>query len=281
MKEEKSNIIEIDPKLLLSLNMMGFGKILSERLVEFYGEEKLKKILSTNIYQIVEVEGISFGRVDKAASILNYDKNDERRQKAAILYVLTNAQNYGHTYLPKFLIRKELKKLKIYLKDLNKILEELEEERKIVVAEGERFYIYWLEHMEAQTSSIIKERGKFKNNLRIKYEIPEYFDESQKAAVKKLLKGENISILTGGPGTGKTTITKFICETLRKNSLSFKLCAPTGKAAKRLEEATNEKAQTIHRLFKAGMFGQWHYNCLLYTSPSPRDLSTSRMPSSA
>ena len=238
--------------------------------LSIYNEYKSNtmKIIDTNIYQLsYNLSDIPFLKIDKAAHLLNINADDDRRVKAATLYVMKKLiyQN-GDSFLSKEVIINNVNKfLDTSYDNYDAIFKQLEEADYIVI-DGEDYYLeeIWkaeeniTERLYDMASKPIK-KPKNINNLLTELEkinSIEYNDE-QKKAIKKALEN-NILIITGGPGTGKTTIIKAITELYQHiNKLDYDefteklaLLAPTGRASKRMSESTFLPASTIHRFLK-------------------------------
>jgi len=228
------------------------------------------RIIENDIYRIIDdVDDINFSKVDEIAINLNEDKHNINRIKACIIYIMKNLSfRNGDTYLSYGEIYEGLS---FYLKeDINndlfdEAISELDGELKIKI-EDDRYYIFDDYEAEEYIASKInylinKDTTKYKNiDLRVKELEDKYgieYSDKQKEAIIKALEN-NILIVTGGPGTGKTTIIKAIVDLYKLlNKFSDKdlvnniaLLAPTGRASKRMSEATNLPASTIHRFLK-------------------------------
>jgi exodeoxyribonuclease V alpha subunit len=157
-------------------------------------------------------------------------------------------------------LKKDLAKQKVNVGDVKSVLADMEVKKKIVVEDG-HYFLAKYHRMEVDVAGIMWERGfvsKAGTHLIMNWAERDgfKFDLDQQCAIETALTS-NTCIITGGPGTGKTTVTKRICDLVEAQDMgSMILCAPTGKAAKRLEEVTGRKAFTIHRAFRAG-FGIW------------------------
>ena len=209
--------------------------------------------------------GVDFKKIDQMALEIGIASNDEKRIESAITYSLAIASNNGNTCVEKQNLIKyvqallgtttsEIETALINLKARAKI--EIENVEEIEWVYLNSFYV--CERNIAQRISIL---NKSKNIKKIKdfdkkfKEEEKHIDitlsEKQKEAIKAV-NDHNVCVITGGPGTGKTTIIKFIIELYKKENKKVVLCAPTGRAAKRMSETTGEDATTIHRLLCLG-----------------------------
>ena len=238
--------------------------------LSIYNEYKsnTQKIIDSNIYQIVyNLPDISFLKVDKAGEALGFDLADSRRVKAAILYIMKKIiyQN-GDSFLSKELIINNVNSfLKIDYDNYDVLFKELEEADYIVI-DGDDYYLEEIWKAEANITERIYNLAnrpvqKHKNLNSLLAELEKInnitYNGEQKEAIIKALES-NILIITGGPGTGKTTIIKAITELYQHlNKLNYDefterlaLLAPTGRASKRMSESTFLPASTIHRFLK-------------------------------
>ncbi len=209
--------------------------------------------------------GVDFKKIDQMALEIGIASNDEKRIESAITYSLAIASNNGNTCVEKQNLIKyvqallgtttsEIETALINLKARAKI--EIENVEEIEWVYLNSFYV--CERNIAQRISIL---NKSKNIKKIKdfdkkfKEEEKHIDitlsEKQKETIK-VVNDNNVCVITGGPGTGKTTIIKFIIELYKKENKKVVLCAPTGRAAKRMSETTGEDATTIHRLLCLG-----------------------------
>ena len=229
------------------------------------GENTIQKI-EENPYILVElVRGVDFKQIDKMALDLGMDYTNPERIANGIKYSLEIVSNNGHTCVQKenlVLFVRELLNISedlietefINLRATDKIvIEEREDEKWVYLAE-----FYKAEFNTAQRLLILKNAKNTKHIQKINKELKlleEKSDiilsEKQIEAIKQI-NDNNVCIITGGPGTGKTTIIKTVLDLYKSKGRKVVLAAPTGRAAKRMEEATCEEAKTLHRLLEIG-----------------------------
>lgn len=269
-------------RIIIQLNQWGFGPQLGMKIYQTYREDTIS-LLTENPFRLIEdVEGIGFSRADELGFKLGITGNHPDRIKAAVLHVLTNASlSEGHVYLDAEHVLPQVKALleqsqreEIPYEAISKAVIEMREESKIS-GEETRLYLPSLYFSEIGIASKIlelisqkKKQQRFsKDEIRKAIgEVEERFDvtyaETQASAIECAL-NSSVMILTGGPGTGKTTVIRGLVEVYAElNGLSLNpkeyakkeepfpivLAAPTGRAAKRLAESTDLPAMTIHRL---------------------------------
>jgi exodeoxyribonuclease V alpha subunit len=208
-------------------------------------------ILHEDPYRLTEVAGVGFARADKIALAADVPPESSRRAQAAAVYALGEAEQQGNSYLPLV----ELTQRTAKLLGLNPDPEVLSEARGLIVDEG-RIYRELTHASELAVAQTLAVRTAAPPHLdHDPGETPpqdegdtELTDE-QWSAVRGAF-GARISVLTGGPGVGKTACTRAIVTEAENANLRIALCAPTGRAARRLEEATGHEAQTIHRMLE-------------------------------
>ena len=255
--------------IIIYLTELGFSMKDAMNIYNFY-KKITKDIIESNIYSILDnIEEIAFTKVDEIAIKEGINLDDKNRVKATIIYIMKNLiYSNGDTYLEYGDI---IKNVELYLKtELNTsyfddCLFELEKDNKIIKY-NEHYYLSSIWKSEDYVANKIvklslmepKNYPKLDNKLlNLEKELNIVYNNKQKEAIKKALTN-SISIITGGPGTGKTTIIKAIVELYTElNKLSYEnamkeiaLLAPTGRASKRMTESTNLQASTIHRFLK-------------------------------
>jgi exodeoxyribonuclease V alpha subunit len=210
-----------------------------------FGERSMA-ILHEDPYRLTEVGGVGFARADKIALAADVPPESSRRAQAAAVFALTEAEQQGHTHLP----LDELGTGTAKLIGLTPDPDVLVEAAGLLVEEG-RVYREATYAAEISVAETLRTRAAGEPVLGHEPgEAPEGdLTDEQWAAVRGAFTSR-ISILTGGPGVGKTVCTKAIVAEARAANATIALCAPTGRAARRLEEATGQEAQTIHRMLE-------------------------------
>ncbi len=252
---------------------------LALKIYKTYGA-RTEEVVKTNPYQLIsDVERVGFQTADKIAQEVGITKDSDFRIRAGIIYTLKEASNKsGHTALPDDILKKELLSLlgfdETYLEKVECNIEDLIflAEIKDYVVDNARFYMLYKSYLTEKTIArrlALLEAAHGDIEVDFSEQIDKFEEmsgiklhEKQREAVSNSL-NSGVHVITGGPGTGKTTIIKCILHILKFLKLSYQLCAPTGRAAKRMGEATGEEAKTIHRLldldFKDGK-GYFTYN---------------------
>ena len=207
------------------------------------------------------VNNIGFKAVDELGKQLNIDRNNDARLKAGIIYCLSEIMLAGHTCIEKdILIEYSCKVLGVNRESIKNTLISLVMGDKLAVdirEEAEYVYKKSMYIAEKNIATYIGQKSKdkvSKKNYDKKIEVVSeneniVLSDTQKKAIDTCL-NNNVSVITGGPGTGKTTIIKCIIDILENEKKSYVLCAPTGRAAKRITETTGKKAKTLHRLLE-------------------------------
>ncbi len=221
-------------------------------------------LVSNNPYILSDINGFTFKLADEIAIKLNYPKNSGNRIKSYLKYVLMNAAySSGHTFLPQpMLIANAKANLELSETDILDALSDLLLEGSLVkdkLDEFDAIYHSTLFEAELKVSEILKELSSVyfsEKDFEIEKVINQVeeesgitLDEIQKKAVLSTFTN-SVMVITGGPGTGKTTIISTIIRSMEKMNMRVKLTAPTGRAAKRISEVTGKDAKTIHRLLE-------------------------------
>lgn len=239
----------------ISLNLA--VKIYRQYGIEIYG------ILKENPYRLADdIQGVGFKIADEIAAKAGIRTDSDFRIRSGILYALLQASGEGHTYLPKEeLTERTARLLEIEPEYIEKHYMDLAMERKVILKEkGEKVQVFAASYymMEANTAAMLKE-------LDLRYEVPKRemedrirrieeqsgmeLDELQKRAVEEAVQN-GLFVLTGGPGTGKTTTINTIIRYFELEGMDICLAAPTGRAAKRMSETSGYEAKTIHRMLE-------------------------------
>lgn len=238
---------------LLYLQGLNISFNLSNKIYKAYGDNTIS-IVKTNPYKLSEdISGIGFVMADNIAMNMQMKNDSKFRISAAISYILKNdAEMSGSCALKKEdLLNKTFDLIKV---DKNKINEQINEDllkSKIqIIKIGEDEFVYDRDIYKAEKSCAINlsrlQNEKYIFDVKINEDF-DAFSKEQEIAIKEAF-NNMLLVITGGPGTGKTTIIKAICNILNEHNLKFNLAAPTGRAAKRMQESTENVAFTIHRL---------------------------------
>ena len=249
-------------KAMIYLQKYGISTTLAAKIYKQYGQ-KVYHILEENPYQIADdVQGVGFKTADEIAMRIGIHTDSDYRIRSGIFYALLQGVAEGHIYLPEeILLRRTAALLEVEISDIQKYLMDLSIEKKIVLKQTEqgiRVYPSNYYYMELNTAKMLHDLNihadidiaYVSNRLQLIEQDAELsLDEMQRQAVIEAAK-HGILVLTGGPGTGKTTTINAMIQYFGSQGLDILLAAPTGRAAKRMTEATGYEAQTIHRLLE-------------------------------
>ncbi|MZT65661.1 MULTISPECIES: SF1B family DNA helicase RecD2 [Blautia] len=249
-------------KAMMFLQKYGISLNLGARIYQKYGET-VYSVLQENPYRLADdISGIGFKIADEIAYRIGIHTDSDYRIRSGMMYTLLQASRDGHVYLPKEeLFQKSSELLGVDSSYMEKHLMDLSVDRKLVQKEknGEILvYPTLYYYLELNTARMLKELDILypeepemmnKQILQIEKETETVLDEMQKKAVTEAA-CHGLFILTGGPGTGKTTTINAIIRYFEGQGAEIRLAAPTGRAAKRMTEATGYEAQTIHRLLE-------------------------------
>jgi exodeoxyribonuclease V alpha subunit len=236
---------------MVFLHAHGIGQTRAMRLYQKYGQNT-NDIIQSNPYQLIhDLPGFGFLSADKFALSLGINPKSPKRIEAGILDAFSQAKNFGHCFLSALQIKDTLeKKLSIQPALVDPILQELYD-RKILISDHDKIYLRasYLKELFIAKKLIQLSQPLNQNTPSILGDDDLILSDEQILALNTLL-SQNLALLTGGPGVGKTTLIKKIVLSLRASAKRIRLCAPTGKAAKRLSQSTGQEASTIHRLLK-------------------------------
>ena len=254
--EKQKDIKEV----MVFLQGHGVSPAFAAKIYRKYEKESIAKV-KENPYQLADdIWGIGFKTADSIASKMGYEKNDPRRCRSGILYTLNELAEEGHVYAePEQLVEAAVKLLEAGETPVRQALATMMG-AKDVIADNDVIYLppfYYAENGSAKRlQSLLSDNSLFNSDIAAEPEA-EYgsknggivYDEVQQEAIQKALDSK-VMVLTGGPGTGKTTTTQGIIAAFKARHMSILLAAPTGRAAKRMTEATGMEAKTIHRLLE-------------------------------
>ncbi|MCI8309608.1 MAG: AAA family ATPase [Clostridia bacterium] len=248
------------------LEKFGISANNSKKVYDALGKDAVKKI-EDNPYLLVDVVyGVDFYKIDKIALEIGIPKDNDYRIKSGIKYALLTASYNGHLCVQKEnLIEFVTKTLEVSENEIEDNLINLKVQEEIVIEIREDgiswIYLYPLYKVEQNISEKLFALNEARN-----FKFIKDFEEDLKVQEEKLgiklsskqfealnqINTNNVCIITGGPGTGKTTIIKVLLEVYKLHKRKVVLCAPTGRAAKRMSETTGQEAKTIHRLLEIG-----------------------------
>lgn len=254
--EKQKDIKEV----MVFLQGYGVSTAFAAKIYRKYEKDSIAKV-KENPYQLADdIWGIGFKTADGIASKMGYEKNDPRRCRSGILYTLNELAEEGHVYAePEQLVDAAVKLLEADESPVRQALASMIEANDVVL-DNEVIYLPPFYHAEngsaKRLQSLLSDTSLFNADIAAEPKA-EYgakpggivYDNVQQAAIQKALDSK-VMVLTGGPGTGKTTTTQGIIEAFKARHMSILLAAPTGRAAKRMTEATGMEAKTIHRLLE-------------------------------
>ncbi|MEE1314191.1 MAG: ATP-dependent RecD-like DNA helicase [Faecalimonas sp.] len=283
-------------KAMIYLQKYGITLALAAKIYEHYGN-LVYRVLEENPYQLADhVAGVGFKTADEIAARIGIHSDSDYRIRSGIFYVLLQAVTDGHIYLPKEeLLQRATALLEVEISGIEQYLMDLSMEKKVVLKQVEterlqepcpennysyvretvmetRVYAAQYYYMELNTAKML-------HDLQLRYDVSELLiekrlmeleregelelDEMQRVAVKEAVKN-GVFVLTGGPGTGKTTTTNAMIRFFESEGLDIFLAAPTGRAAKRMSEATGCEARTIHRMLELSYIPEGNDNRMQY-----------------
>ena len=249
---------------MIFLQKYGISTTLAARIYQHYGQS-VYRVIEENPYQLADhVSGVGFKTADEIAARVGIHADSDYRIRSGIFYTLLQSVNEGHIYLKQsVLLYRTSVLLGVQIDNIEKYLLDLAMEKKIVLKREDenddtRVYSSHYYYMELNTAKML-------HDLNVRYDIAGVtlkhrihaieentelrLDEMQQMAVMEAARS-GITVVTGGPGTGKTTTINAMIHFFESEGMELFLAAPTGRAAKRMTEATGYEAQTIHRLLE-------------------------------
>lgn len=249
--------------IIIALSPYGITPKMCMKIYKKYGMAAMN-IIKENPYQLIEdIHGIGFKMADEIAEKIGFNMSSRFRIDQGILFILKSSISNGHTFLPEnILIEEAVLLLNVSGEAIESSIYELTLERKIVCEKYGNMYIIYLEKYYRAEVDVCKNIIKLCTRtfrdvvIDIDYELEKFQEDEgielaleQKQAVKSVFEN-GVIVLTGGPGTGKTTTINTMISLLKLSGKKVALAAPTGRAAKRMTETTGEEAKTIHRLLE-------------------------------
>ncbi len=252
--EEKRDV----RKAMIFLQKYGISSALSVKIYNQYGE-RLYRIIEENPYQMTdEIQGVGFKIADEIAERAGIHTDSDFRIRSGLFYALKQSMAEGHIYLPRLeLLQRGAQLLGVSAEAMERNLLDLAMDRKVILKE-DRVYCTQNYYLELNTAKMLHDLNVAADIaddtvLAKLSEIEErtgtVLEELQKEAVVQAV-NHGLLVITGGPGTGKTTTINTLIQYFASEGLEILLAAPTGRAAKRMTEATGYEAQTIHRLLE-------------------------------
>ena len=247
---------------MIFLQQYGITMNLAVKVYQAYGQD-VYGIIRENPYRLADdIDGVGFRTADEIAARVGIRMDSDFRVRSGILYTLLQASGEGHTYLPETeLTPRASKLLNVTAEQVEKQYMDLAIERKIILKQMEdqtQIYAASFYYMEANTATMLK-------RLNVSYDVSDAeieqrilgiekkrgmtLDDNQVTAVKEAVRN-GLLVITGGPGTGKTTTINTIIRYFELEGLEIFLAAPTGRAAKRMSETTGFEARTVHRMLE-------------------------------
>lgn len=248
-------------KAMIFLQKYGISTTLAAKIYQYYGP-RIYTVIEENPYQIADhIDGVGFKTADEIAARVGIHTDSDFRIRSGIFYTLLQSVQEGHVYLPQsILLQRASQLLGVASDDMEKYVMDLCVEKKVILKNVQEVRVYPAHYYYLELNT-----AKMLHDLNIDCELPEEIIEKRLSEIEK---GEKLSldekqhqaviesvkhgllVLTGGPGTGKTTTINTMIQFFEREGMDIFLAAPTGRAAKRMTEATGYEAQTIHRLLE-------------------------------
>ncbi len=255
-------------EVMVFLQGNGVSAAYATKIFKQYGDNSIE-VVKENPYRLaMDIFGIGFVTADKIAESLGFDKSSEVRAEAGLIYVLHQVSDDGHVYYPQdLLVQKSVEMLGVNQEVIARALKTLEATRRIVIEtimneddlETQAVYLFKFHVSEKGVATRLGKLLRTPHSRRridvekainwVQDQLSISLADRQVEAVRSALDSK-VMVITGGPGTGKTTIIKAILAIFERMGVRVLLAAPTGRAAKRMSEATERGARTIHRLLE-------------------------------
>ena len=247
------------------LQKYGIGPQNAERIYKNLGPDTID-LIEQNPYMLIDlVTKADFRQIDQIALKLGLDQESDKRVQSGIKYALRIANNNGHCcVLYENLLQFCHELLGVYLELIEESIIDLKALKEVVIEDREtQEWVYLANYDQAEKNVAenlialdnyknVKEISGFDRKLKKIEKSSELELSDKQLEAIKAVQNHNVCVITGGPGTGKTTIIKTIIELYKQEEKKVVLCAPTGRAAKRMTETTGEEAKTLHRLLEIG-----------------------------
>lgn len=274
-------------QVMIFLQQYGVSIKMAQRIYGYYGSDTIAKVKSNPYMLADEVFGIGFTRADKVAKSMGLADDSHERIRAGLAYALNELARDGHTFAPRGLLMDKTAELlgidgEALLPRISQALDEQIKSRDLIEdaipygAEeeaGRAIYLPQYHTAEQRSAELLRAHVRSMSKIMRDVEGTNWtrflaglladgdvsLTEQQQDAVRAALTSK-VSVLTGGPGTGKTTTLKLVIAALEQGGYSYRLASPTGRAAKRLNEATERDAFTIHRLLGYSPSEGWSYD---------------------
>lgn len=247
-------------KIVMFLQQYGIGTTNANRVYKELGISAIEKIKENPYILLKFLYGVDFKNIDRMALTMGIEHDSTNRISSGIKYAMGLATKNGNTCVLK-------EKLIEYVSNILNVDSKMVENEFTALCYSKEIYLencyaflsdYYVAEENVAKKMLLLTNSHNKKNVNLDKKIIDFekelkitLSEEQKKAVK-LAFDNKLSIITGGPGTGKTTIIKMIIKLLKYEGLEFALCAPTGRAAKRITETTGEEAKTLHRFLELG-----------------------------
>lgn len=257
ISNEFNNVWELW-KIVIFLQQYGIGTTNANRVYKELGIGAIEKIKENPYILLKFLYGVDFKNIDRMALTLGIEHESTHRISSGIKYAMSQSTKNGNTcVLKEKLIEYVANILNVYPELVENEFTNLCYSREVYFENGYAFLSdYYLAEEVVAKKLLMLTNAHNKNNINLDKKIAEFEKElnitlskEQKEAVKSVFENR-VSIITGGPGTGKTTIIKMLIKLFKYDETEFALCAPTGRAAKRITETTGEEAKTLHRFLE-------------------------------